>query len=83
MEILEKEDAVPTPTPQQDDLFQSIISNFINMAPSHRQVLVQSRFGMNLADIDKWQKKEDLPDLSRRSRIMDFIWIHYCDCKCY
>lgn len=71
-----------TPTPQQDELFQLTISSFIKMAPSHRQILVDSRFSVALADINKWQKKEDLPELSKRSHLMDFIWTHYCDCKC-
>ena len=71
------------PTSQQDELFNLTVRNFVNTAPSHRQVLAKSYLLLTLADIDKWTEGKDLPDdLPKRAHIMDFIWTHYCRCKC-
>lgn len=71
-----------TPTPQQDDLFYLVVSNFLNKAASHHRVLADSRFSVTSIDMDKWVEKKDLPKISERTDIMDFIWNHYCNCKC-
>ena len=73
---------ITSPTPQQDNSFSLTISDFLNRAPNHRQVLADSRFSVAPGDIDGWVEKKDLPELSKRVNIMDFIWNHYCNCKC-
>ena len=71
------------PTPQQNELFHLTVRNFVNTAPSHRQVLIDSRLSLAGADIDKWAEGRELPDdMALRVHIMDFIWNHYCKCRC-
>ena len=72
-----------TPTPQQDELFHLTVRNFINTAKSHWQVLAKSHLALAHDEIDKWVQGQNLPtDMPRRVQIMDFIWTHYCNCKC-
>ena len=82
MTIMEGSPGPITPTLQQDELFHMIIRNFVNTALSHRQVLADSWLSLSFADVDKWVRGEDLPELSKRPRILDFIWTHYSNCKC-
>jgi hypothetical protein len=71
------------PTPQQNELFHLTVRNFVNTASSHRQVLVDCRLSLAGEDIDKWTEGQNLPaSLARRGCIMDFIWNHYCNCRC-
>lgn len=71
------------PTPRQNYLFQITIKNFVDTAKSHRQVLIDRCFAINGKDIDKWVQGRELSgDMSQRIHIMDFIWTHYCNCKC-
>ncbi len=77
------EDEDITSTPQQNELFHLTVRNFVNDKSSHRQVLADSYLSPSLADIDKWVEGRGLlDDMPQRVHIMDFIWTHYCNCKC-
>ncbi len=83
MDTVEELSEPTPPTPQQNELFQLTVRNFVNTAPSHRQALIDCRLSLAGADIDKWTEGLDLPtDLARRVHIVDWIWNHYCTCKC-
>ncbi|GEM_PF-3911310 len=71
------------PTSQQDELFRLVVRNFVNTAPNHWQVLVDSYLSPVLIDIDKWIEGKDLPaEMSKRIHIINFIWNHWSNCKC-
>jgi len=75
-------DEIIVPTSAQDELFRMAVRNFVNSAPNHRKVLASSRFSPTIVDIDNWIDGKDLPELTMRSWMMDFIWNHYCNCTC-
>lgn len=64
-------------TPAQDKLFRISVENFVKAKSRHHQMVADFTESVLARN-----KPEDLPDLTLRTRIMNFIWNHNYNCRC-
>lgn len=64
-------------TPAQNELFRICVENFVKVKPRHYNLIADFT-----ESVLSKNRPDDLPGLTLRVRIMNFIWNHNCNCKC-